>query len=90
MKHERFADQVVKAFKTGQGTPRARREATYYLFRKYLGMNPEEVDQLSAERAEAWLKTMHEEEKIEFRRHTEVIETLAKLGGMKVKQRKYE
>lgn len=90
MKTEPFSEQVLKAFKTGKGTPQARREAVYFLFKKHLGMNPEEVDELNVDRTQAWLKILHEEEKIEFRRHTEVIEVLAKLGGMKVKQRKAE
>lgn len=90
MKTEPFSEQVLKAFKTGTGSPQARREAVYFLFKKHLGMNPEEVDELNVDRTQAWLKILHEEEKIEFRRHTEVIEVLAKLGGMKVKQRKAE
>lgn len=90
MKTDPFSEQVVKAWKTGKGSPQARREAIYFLFKKHLGMDPEEVDELDLDRSQAWLKILHEEEKIEFRRHTEVMDVLAKLGGMKIKQRKQE
>jgi hypothetical protein len=64
----------------------ASHELIYYQFRRHLGMNPEDVNKLPMRRMRAWLTFMAEEKLIDDKKHMQMCEIIAKIGGLKLRK----
>lgn len=83
-----FTEQVREAYRgdfRSLTDLKPHREVIYYLFRKHLGMNPEEVDELESDRVNAWLALLGEDQIQEKEKHKSLIQAIANIYGGKVK-----
>jgi hypothetical protein len=81
-----WEDLIKEAYLGKSNSIEASHEVTYYHFKRHLGMEPEEVNKMPLKRMRAWVCLMKEDNLITDKRHTQMCELIAHIGGLKLKK----
>ena len=83
--HKTWDDFCKETYQGISNSLEASHELIYYQFKRHLGMDPEEVNKLPMKRMRAWMVFMVEDKLITDKKHMQMCEIIAKVGGLKLK-----